>query len=239
MADVYDTLVSDYSFPSAPVGRAKSIVKQDIEKQKTSLLSTANTASNECTSIAQFGGTATSGNFTLTVNAPLAGYEYTTANIAYNATDSDIETALDTASPAGVADGDISVTAGTTDFTDGEMVFDCAGALANTPVIITITDADLAGTSPTVGAVSRVTVGNPGQAALQALFDLKLVSGTVPNCGEASSDWTKGTGPCTPEQEVSLETIYWLSQQLYVEQGITDNREAVDALYDFPAALHG
>lgn len=238
MSDIYNNLVTNATFPEAWVGRSKSLVEKEIVSQNGSLLTTANTAANEVTVIATFGGTATSGNYTLSVNIPTSGISYTTANIVYNAAAATIEAALDTASPATVGDGDINVAAGTTNFTDGNMTFTCSGNVATMPVLVTIADVNLAGTSPTVGAVTRTTDGQPDRNALQVLFDLGIVSGTIPATGEASVDWVKGTY-ISSIRPVGIGTIAWLSQQLAVEEGITTNREAVDTLYDLPAALMG
>ena len=238
MANIYATLAAGSDIPSTIVGRANSRVYTELLEHTSELL-TANEAADEVTVIATFGGTATGGNYTLTVNAPLYGVSYTTASIAHDAAAATIEAALDTASPATVGDGDINVAAGATDFTDGNMTFTCSGNVAETPVLISITDVDLSGTDPVVGAVTRSTAGQPDRNALQALFDLGLVSGTVPDCGEANTDWVTGTVQAGPFGKVSIDTAAWLAWKLGEEEGIDDNRNSVNTLLDLPDALHG
>ena len=247
MANLYQNLIDNYTLPAAMVGRAASRVGQQLAREAARAdvkPATAFATTNEVTVIAAFGGTANAGNFTLTVNLPTRSITYTTANIAYNAAAATIEAALDTASPATVPDGDINVAASATDFTDGNMTFTCNGSanVSNMPVLITIANVNLSGTAPTVGAVTRSTPGQTTRNAAQALLELNIIDGTIPDCGEASTDWNLPTAAGDYvgwSRRVRLETIDWLAQQLKLEEGINDNRDALRALYNLPEALYG
>lgn len=71
--------------------------------------------------LSTFTGTVTSGNYKLNITIPSLGVsEFSTANIAYNATASTVATAIDTASPAEVPNGFLNVTqSGSAGLSDG------------------------------------------------------------------------------------------------------------------------
>jgi len=247
MANIFQNLIDNATFPAAKAGRAISRAKQQITREaalSVANLTSANTSANEVTVVATYNGTVSGGNFTITVNLPTRGITYTTANIAHNATAGTIEGALDTASPATVPDGDINVAASGTNLTDGNMTFTCNGSanVASMPVLITTTNVNLSG-GGTLGATTRTTDGQPNRNALQALYELNIIDGTVPASGEASTDWVKPT--TAPNDYIGwyrrawLETIEFLATQLKVEEGISDNRDAVRTLYGLPEALFG
>lgn len=245
MANIFQNLIDNYTFPAAKVGRARSRAYQQVAREAAKAvagLTTANTAQDEVTDIAQHVATVSGGTFTLSVNATVNAITYTTAGIAYNATAATIEAALDTASPATVGDGDINVAeAGSAGLSDGNCAFTCSGNLAEVPVLITIDGASLTG-GGTAGAVTRTTAGQPDRNALQALFELNVIDGSVPDCGEASTDWTLPTAANDYigwYRRARLELIWWLGAQLVVEEGITNNKLALLALYDLPVALFG
>jgi len=244
MANIFQNILDNYTFPAAKVGRAQSRAYQQVAKQASIgavTLSAANVAVDEVTDIATLTGTVTSGNYTISVNATVNGITYTTANITWNATAATIEAALDTASPATVGDGDISVAeAGVAGLSDGNCSFTCSGNLSEVPVLITATNVDLAG--GTVGAVTRTTDGHADRNIQQALFELNIIDGTVPDAGEASTDWTV---PASANDYIGwyrrarLELIEWFATQLVVEEGITANRDSLRTLYGLPEALFG
>lgn len=241
MANIYQNLIDSYSFPNTVAGRTSSRARQQIDRQPSVSLTTANTSVNENTSIAKFGGTATGGNFTLTVNATVPEITYTTANIAHNASAATIEAALDLASPVAVGNGDVGVTAGATDFTDGAVVFDCTGNLANIPVLITITNVNLSGTAPTVGAVTRTVDGHADRNVYQALYELNIVNGAGNDAGESPSMTlpTKPNDYIGQPDRARLELIDWLASQIVLEEGTNNTRNLIRTLYGLPESLYG
>jgi len=246
MADIFQNLIDNYTFPAAKAGRAQSRAYEQVAREaarSVAKLVTANTAQDEDTDIATHLTTTSGGNYTLTVNATVNAITYTTANIAYNADAATIEAALDTASPATVGDGDVNVAeSGSAGLSDGNCAFTCSGNLAEVPVLITITDVDLSGSGHGVGAVTRTAAGQPDRNTMQALIEMNIIDGSTPDCGEASTDWTL---PTTADDYIGwyrrarLELIWWLAHQLVVEEGITDNRDALNTLYGLPTTLFG
>lgn len=189
-------------------------------------------AQDEVTRIDALTGTPSGGNYTLTVEAPVLGITYTTANIAYNADAATIEAALDTASPAGVGDGDIAVTEeGTAGLSDGYCDFTASGDLAGTPVLISINTASVTG----IGAAQTVTRSTPGQGdrkALQALFNLNVISGSIHNSGEAPTDWVRPAS--TGESRPRADLIKALARTVVKEDGKDYAYNVIAGLYTLP-----
>ncbi len=245
MANIFQNLLDNYTFPATKVGRAVSRAEhlEAVSASRTGVNLLPDYASaTESDAALQHVGTVSGGNYTISVNVPVEGIVYTTANLAWNATGPTMQAALDTASPATVGDGDIFVgQGGSAGLSDGNCALLCSGNLVNTPILITVTDVDLTG-GGTVGAVIRASAGRPDRNVAQALLELNIIDGTIPDCGEANTDWTK---PVDPDDYIGrtrrarLETIQWLATQLVVEEGITDNRNALQTLYNLPEALYG
>jgi len=238
MANIFTNLIanSDPSVPGACVGRAKSRVETYLTKMEASMkskLSAVNTEANEVSVIAAFGGTANAGTFTLSVDLPTRDISYTTANIAYNAADSTIETALDSASPATVPDGDIVVAGSATNFTDGTMTFTCNGSanVSVMPVLITIADVNLSGTTPTVGAVTRSTPGRKNRNGHQAISDLNIAVGCTHDAGAAVTLTTAAAKYVGWSDRASLDVIKWLADVITVEEGTDYTKLQLEALY--------
>lgn len=244
MASIFQNLIDSGTFPVTKVGRAVSRAYQQIAQDEAFQavnLTAANTAADEITVAAQHGAGTNGGNYSITVSIPTWGTTYTTANIAWNATAGDIETALDAASPATVTNGDINVAeSGVVALGDGNATFTCSGTVASLAVLITTANVALSGGAATVGAVTRSTAGRPDRNAMQALIEKNVIDGTVPDCGEANADWAL---PTTSGDYIGwwrrarLETINFLADQMYLEDGNATNREAVKDLYNLPEAL--
>jgi len=238
MANIFTNLIANTSpaVPAAIVGRAESRIKNYLQRMETSMkskLSSTNTEANEVSVIAAFGGTATGGNFTISVDLPTRGISYTTASIAHDAADSVIETALDSASPATVPDGDIAVVGSATNFTDGTMTFTANGSanVSAMPALITITDVDLSGTDPTVGAVTRSTPGRKNRNGHQAISDLNIALGCTHNAGEAAVLTTAVANYVGWPDRAPLDVIKWLGDVITKEEGNNYTKLQLETLY--------
>lgn len=227
---IYTDLASGDQIPSKPrVGLDRSAGEQLLAKSANigPTVKTAYAAQDEVTRIAAHTGTPVSGNYTITVEFPTLGITYTTASIAYNATAATIETALDTASPAAVPNGDVVVSEeGAAGLSDGYCDFTCEDAVAEIPCLISIADVDMSGGSP--GAVTRTTPGQSDRKAAMALFELNVISGSLWNSGEQPS-LTKpaSSGQSRPR----FQLIHDLAVEAAVEDGKNYIYDAVMALY--------
>ena len=119
--------------------------------------------------IAAFDGTVSGGNFTITVN--IAGTAHTTANIAHDAVQATIETAIDTVATGNVAswtNGDISVAlTGNLTANAATLTYDGASVDATNYPAATLVDVDLTGT--TTGTVAETATGAAGANEVQEL----------------------------------------------------------------------
>jgi len=230
MSNIYTNLVAS-GMPAAPPGRRYSLAEAELRDQPSVAVKTAYAAADEVTRIAANTATVSGGNYTISVNATALGITYTTASILYNATAATIEAALDTASPATVVDGDITVSEeGSAGHSDGYCDYTCSGNLASTPVLITITDVDLTG-GGTVGAVTRTTGGQAIRNATQALFELNVVTGTLQKSAAAPADWTRPSQEIYDPKRIGASTRTLLLVLAEAEDGTSDVRTTVEALY--------
>jgi len=133
---------------------------------------------------------ASSGNFTLTLNFPKAGVEKTTANIAYNANASTIQSAVDAAlngetivASYNAGDVDVAVT--------GNISANAATVTANGStvngynLIVTTSNVDLDAYEMDVTQNTVGTQNRPAEATLQML-QVVGPSGTLPYQGQAA-----------------------------------------------------
>jgi hypothetical protein len=216
-----------------------------VKDRRDPAVGSAYTAADAVVTIATYTGTPTSGNFTLTITLPNNSVTalgqtiaaITTANIAHNANAATIEGAIDTAiTAAGTVSGwtnaDISVAAGGTTFLDGNMVFTFDGdSVKEQEATVAINDVNL--DTGTVGAVVQTTAGQGTRNATQALFDLSIVSGTVPAQGTAPSDWTKNTARL--EKLPRPKVIQALALEAAIEDNTVGTYTAVADLYTLPS----
>ena len=236
MANIFTGLLAytDPALPGPVVGMADSDVKnyfQHMRDTRAKNLLSAMAAADEDTDIAQHVATVSGGSFTLTVNATANAITYTTAGIAWNATDATIEAALDTASPATVGDGDIAVTdSGSAGLSDGNCQFLCSGNLAEVPVLITINGASLTG-GGTAGAVTRTTGGQSDRYATQAISELNIAVGATQDSGDAVTLTTAAATYTGWVDRAPLAVIRWIALATVVEDGTTDMKEALEELY--------
>lgn len=171
---------------------------------------------------------ATSGNFTITVTLA-NGETFTTGNISFDDTASEIETIIDTAADGEVTGwtaGDISVSGGPADTNPVVLTFDGDSvAGANHPESVA-TDEDLMG--GTVGEFSTTTNGQGVRAALAALAALGCIEGTPPDFqnGEGIGELTAGdtNRPNRPSQ--SLVSLL-LSEAVHDEEIDYDTLAAI------------
>lgn len=208
--------VSDHRFESEPL---------DLT------LATSNSAQSAVAEISELVDS-DGGTYTLTVSIPTRGITYTTAAIAYNAAAATIETALDTASPATVGDGEIAVDdSGSAGLSDGDLTLTASGSIADMPVLISIDASSVTGTSAG-GEVTYTTEGQGDRSAVQALFTLAIVTGTLPQSGVAPTDWVKPApiGRTRPKEY----QIKQIATRAALEEGNEAYYNAVAALYTFP-----
>jgi len=226
MADIYTALLA-YTDPQVNrpiVGLADGHVKnyfQHMASKGPKALTSINSATDEYTTLAKNVGTVTGGCWTLTVNIPTQDIVFTTANLAWNAADSAIESAIDTAAPASISAGEINVNSVNNNITDGDTYFTCNGAnVAEMPVLFTTTNINISG-GGTLGAVTRTESGQGDRPAAQALVDLSIISG--------QNWWAAGDDPSELYDATanavgwvdrpSLRVVRWLGKACAVEEG--------------------
>lgn len=126
----------------------------------------------------------TGGTFTLTIAVRQSDgsvQTITTAAIAFNAAAATIEGAIDTAATGNITgwtNGDITVAGGNLQTADVTVTFD-GTSVTNRPATVTFNDSMTGGTSPADRDV-KTTRGQTERAALGALLNLGIVSGSVP-----------------------------------------------------------
>lgn len=157
------------------------------------------------------------------------GTSVTTAAIAYNAVDTAIESAIDTA----------FTTASFPSWTNADISVAMGGAagLDDGTVTLTFDGASVTGQSVTVSLTatgftsvnSATTDGQGARKAVQALFDLNVVSGTLHAVGSAPTDWVKpaSNGQSRPRRDL----IKSLCLEAAKEEGNDNVYDTVMALY--------
>jgi hypothetical protein len=231
---IYTDLASTNPIPGKPrVGLDRASGEQLLAKASyiDPTVGAAYAAGNEVTVIPEQTDAGAADTYTLTIT-PYGKYAneapITTAAIAYNAVDTAIQSALDTAFAAwtGWTNADIAVTmGGAAGLDDGTVTLTFSGtSVSGAPFVVTLTPT---GFTETAG-ITR-TAGSGDRKALQALFELNVVTGTIHNAGEAPSDWTKPAtnGQTRPRRQLILD----LAIQAAVEDGS-------DLVYDTVVALY-
>lgn len=146
--------------------------------------------------------TISSGNFTITVNFPNYSVAVTTANIAYDANQSTIQTAIDNAlnsetvvSRYSSGDVDVSLTG---NLTANDATLTANGtSVSGAYMIVTTSDVDLDADKLATPVVATVgTMNRPAEATL-ALFDVVKPASSAPYQGESvtESDFEAGGNP--------------------------------------------
>ena len=236
MASIFQNLIDSGTFPVTKVGRAVSRAYQQIAQDEAFQavnLTAANTAADEITVAAQHGAGTNGGNYTITVSIPTWGTTYTTANVAWDAADTVIEAALDTASPSTVTNGDINVVdTAAAGLGDGNATFTCSGTVASIPVLITATDVDLSGgAGPAVGAVTRDTPGRKNRYGNQALTELLIVTGATHNAGEEPTLVDNTSEAVGWTDRPSLRVIKWLGAVAVSDEGTVYVKDQLETLF--------
>lgn len=197
-------------------------------------IATAYAAADEVQTILEQTDAGVGDTYTLTISIPKIGIVFTTAGIAYDAVDTVIESAIDTAATAitwtAWTNADISVSmAGAAGVDDGTVTLTFDGtSVTETPVDVTVLTAT--GFTKT-GVVARTTGGQVDREATQALIGLGIVSGSLQKSGDTPT-WTKPTTKLLKEPRISL--IQDLAFQAVYEDGSDEAYEAVAALYSLP-----
>jgi len=230
---VYTDLASTNPIPSAPrVGLDRSSAQQLLNQAVIydPDVRTAFAARDEIAVIPEQTDAGVADTYTLTINfyGALKGTAITTAAIAFDAVDTAIESAIDTAAAAipGFVAGDIAVTmAGAAGLDDGTVTLTFSGdSVDETPAVVTLTPTGFTATGP----ITR-TEGRTNRKALQALYDLNVISGTVVESPNAPTDWIRpaSVGQTRPR----FQLIRDLALQATIEDGTDYIYNAVVALY--------
>lgn len=157
---------------------------------------------------------------------------FTTADIAYDAVDTVIETAIDVAATAATfptwTNADISVSmGGSAGVDDGTvtLTFDGASVTETAVALVILTATGFTKTDP----IARTTTGQADRKAAQALFELNAVSGTLTASGVAPTDWVR---PATGGQSRPRKGLLRdLAVQSIIEEGDDLVYDAVVAIY--------
>lgn len=174
---------------------------------------------DEVQTIGTYNGTVSGGNFTLTV-ALRDGTSVTTANIAHDAVQATIETAIDTIATGNITgwtNSDISVAlTGNLTANAATVTFDGNSVDATNQPLIVMTDVDLSG-GGTVGTVATTTNGQSARVALAALNVMSIIASPPPAQGTTSVTAlsTRASNPWFPRQE----TLQALAKQASIEDG--------------------
>lgn len=230
-----DILADGTQFPTAApsIGNDRSS-RHQLEARLSradASIATAYAAANEVTTIPEQTDAGAADTYILTIQffGALAGTTISTAAIAYNAVDTVIETAIDVAAAglAGWTNGDITVAmVGAAGLDDGavSLTFDGTSVDA-TPAVVTLAATGFTATTPIV----RTTGGSGDRKALQALFELNVVSGSVHQAGAAPTDWVKpgSTGQTRPRSGLIKDLALLAS----VEDGTDEIYDAVKTIY--------
>jgi hypothetical protein len=232
---IYTDLASTNPIPGKPrVGLDRSSGEQLLAKANfiDPTIGAAYAAANEVATIPEQTDAGVADTYTLTIT-PYGAYAdqapITTAAIAYNAVDTVIQTALDTAFAAWPSwtNADIAVAmVGAAGLDDGAISLTFSGtSVASAPFIVTLTPTGFTATGPIV----RTTAGQGDRKAAQALTELNVIQGTLHNSGEAPTDWVRpaANGQSRPR----FQLIRDLAIQASVEDGTDDVYDTVVALY--------
>lgn len=225
---IYADLLAGGAFGNSPrVGLHRSSAEQ-VKAQISlvdPLLSTAHALVNEVATIPEQTDAGATDTYTLTLTfyGKLAGTVYTTAAIAYDAVASTIAAAIVT---AGATEGHITAAmGGSAGLDDGTVMLTFSGAtVAGVPCVVTLTPTGFTASGP----ITRAP-GSPGRKALQALYELNVVAGTVHVVPAAPADWTRpaSNGQSRPRYDL----IKKLAIEASNEDGTPHVYEAVKALY--------
>lgn len=230
-----DLATQGTQYASGPprVGLDRSSTQQLLSKavQHDPLIGAAYAAADEVSVIPEQTDAATADTYTITLNFPTLDIVVTTAGIAFNAINTTIETAIDsamtTASFPSWTNADISVTmAGAAGLDDGTVTLTFDGVSVDSlPCLVSITPTGF----NEVGSTSRTQGGQGDRKATQALFELNVVSGTLQASGDAPTDWVRpdSNGQSRPRWDL----IQGLALQAATEDGTDDVYNTVVALY--------
>lgn len=202
--------------PRSGLGRALTQELRGYRDNFDPDLTTAYTARNEVQSIA-FNTNIDGGTYKLKINL-YDGTTYTTADIAYTANAATIQTALDTASPSTVPNGAVAVSGGNIATANVVLTYSGVGLANKNHGLAELVDEALTdgGVGVATPVVTVTTVGNPARAALQILFTLGVLVGTVPVQGgtfaATAGDRTLGKFP-------SIDLIKALARDASIDDG--------------------
>lgn len=226
MGLISDFYAANATIPTAAprVGIDRAVFSElEGQRQLVDPATTGNTAVNEVQSIA-FNANIDGGTFKLKITL-VDGTTYTTANITWSANAATIQTALDTASPATVANGAVVVSGGNLATANVVLTYSGTGTAGTNPAIAEFVDEALTdgGVGVDTPVITVTTAGQPTRTALPILFALGVFVGDAPVQGAVP---TFTVGDRTYGKFPSPDTIRDLARQAAIE----DNN---DALYGY------
>lgn len=188
---------------------------------------------DEVQSIAIYSGTVSGGTFTLTFTLN-SGQQFTTADIAYDASAATIEGAINTAATAasvpGWVNGDISVAGGDLVSTPVTLTF-AGGSVDALNQGLTTIDGTLLTGGGSAGAISTTTNGQSNRAALSTLFAISAIAGTVPAQGVTPTDFTAASNYTNNSLLPDQDTLRRLAREAgHVDKNIGLEHAILDAL---------
>lgn len=217
-SDLYGSVCSAAA-PRSGFDRATYKWLYDLSQKVDYTLPATYAAKTAVGKIAQTTGTPTGGTYTITVTIPTynngQGLTYTTAGIAHDATAATIQTALDTASPAGITNAAVLVAEeNTKGLLDGYCTFTCAQELVSHVLVLTDDISSLTGGVPVAGAITYTTYGQPKRNALYSLVKMGVIAiASLHNAGAAAT-FTKPTSLVKrPRMNVLRALMIWLQTE--------------------------
>ncbi len=186
---------------------------------------------NEVQSIADFDGTVTSGNYTLTctTNTPET---FTTGNIAYSANATIIETAIDSAATGNIGgwtNGDISVSGGPLTTGAVTLTFDGGSVEAANHSLSVIADVNLV--ADPRGTIGTTTHGQEPRLGWAMLHEMGIIVGAPPVQGTTPTGLVLGSTATTNANWPRPSTLRAIAKQAAIDDNNIEVYNAIMALF--------
>lgn len=226
LTDLAGVIASDY--PAALDRSARQKLLSTARKLDPEL-TVENSAKDETFHIPVQTSSGVGDTYTLTFEfyGRLRGVKFTTNSIVYSSNEGPIESAINSKASAAIPgwiDSDIlAIGSAGNGLSDGTLDFEFSASVAGVPCVVTLTPTGWA----TDGTPSRTVKGQGERPALQALFALGFVTGTVHHSPEVPTDWAR------PETSAkgNRQLIYDLANLASIEDGTDAILNTVLALY--------